>query len=36
MLGEFANMAPPVMLGLLSSFVAWGRFSKAPITPRGS
>jgi putative oxidoreductase len=32
--GEFAMMPPSVILGLLSAFVAWGRFVKAPILPR--
>ncbi len=31
---EAAAIAPPIMLGLMSLFVAWGRWSKAPISPR--
>lgn len=31
--GEFM-VAAPVVLGLLSALVAWGRFKKAPIAPR--
>lgn len=33
--GDAPHMAPAVVLGLLSAFVAWGRFAKAPIAPRG-
>jgi hypothetical protein len=34
MLGEFGALGPPLMLGLLSAFVAWGRSKKSVITPR--
>jgi hypothetical protein len=33
--GDAAHMAPAVVLGALSAFVAWGRLVKAPIAPRG-
>jgi len=32
--GEIPQMAPSVILGLLAAFVAWGRFTKAPIAAR--
>jgi uncharacterized membrane protein len=32
--GEFAAIAFNAVLGLLAAFVAWGRFTKAPVTPR--
>ncbi len=32
--GDAAHAPPALILGLLSAFVAWGRFAKAPITPR--
>jgi len=35
MLGEFAAIGAPLVLGGLAAFVAWGRFKKAPIAPRG-
>ena len=34
--GEFGGAVPPVALGLLSAFVAYGRWSIAPIRPRGA
>lgn len=33
-MGQFGAIVPPLMLGLLCSFVAWGRFKAAPITPK--
>ena len=33
--GETAVIVMPLLLGLLSAFVAWGRHSKARIEPRG-
>ena len=33
--GEFAGVGFNAILGGLAAFVAWGRFKKAPITPRG-
>lgn len=33
--GETAGVAMPLILGLFSAFVAWGRHSKARIEPRG-
>jgi hypothetical protein len=32
--GEFGATAAPLVLGCLAAFVAWGRATKAPITPR--
>ena len=32
--GEFSNLPPVLVLLALASFVAWGRFKKAPIAPR--
>lgn len=32
--GEFNMLAPSIVLGSLSAFVAWGRLKKAPIHPR--
>lgn len=32
-LGEFPAIVPPLVLGLLCSFVAWGRFTKVVVTP---
>jgi uncharacterized membrane protein YphA (DoxX/SURF4 family) len=32
--GEFGAVAAPLVLGCLAAFVAWGRATKAPITPR--
>jgi putative oxidoreductase len=32
--GEFYGIPPTLILGLLSAFVAWGRFRKAPIKER--
>ena len=34
LLGEFGAVIPPVVLGSLAGFVAWGRFVAAPIAPR--
>jgi putative oxidoreductase len=34
--GELSNTLVTIPLGLLSAFVAWGRFFKAPIAPRSS
>ncbi len=31
---EMGALGAPIVLGLLSAFVAWGRWSKAPISPR--
>lgn len=33
--GENAIASVPVLLGLMAAFVAWGRFSAAPIQARG-
>lgn len=33
-LGEAGLMMPSLVLGVLSAFVAWGRFAKAPIAAR--
>ena len=33
-LGETASVGAPIVLGLLSAFVAWGRTARAPIAPR--
>lgn len=35
MQGEFAAIGVNAVLGGLAAFVAWGRFKKAPIAPRG-
>ncbi|XXF78749.1 DoxX family protein [Myxococcaceae bacterium GXIMD 01537] len=35
MKGEFASLPVNFVLGGLCAFVAWGRFRKAPIAPRG-
>lgn len=35
MRGEAPYITGPLILGLLASFVAWGRFTRAPIMPRG-
>jgi uncharacterized membrane protein YphA (DoxX/SURF4 family) len=32
--GEASMLAPNIVLGGLLAFVAWGRFTKAPIAPR--
>lgn len=32
--GEAPMIVPNIILGALASFTAWGRWSKAPITPR--
>ena len=32
---EFSALGGPLVLGALSVFVAWGRFKRAPIAPRG-
>jgi putative oxidoreductase len=34
MLGEMDKLAAPIVIGLLSAFVAWGRSSKQPIPAR--
>lgn len=34
MLGEGPMAAPAIVLGALSAFVAWGRFTRAPIAAR--
>jgi putative oxidoreductase len=34
--GDVAGAVPALVLGLLSAFIAWGRFSKAPIAPKGA
>jgi uncharacterized membrane protein YphA (DoxX/SURF4 family) len=31
---EWNHLPPPIVLGALSAFVAWGRFKRAPIAPR--
>ncbi len=33
--GEFGGIAINVVLGGLAAFIAWGRYKKAPIAPRG-
>jgi uncharacterized membrane protein len=33
--GEYPVLGANVMLGGLAAFVAWGRFKKAPVAPRG-
>ena len=33
--GEFASVPVTILMGVLAAFVAWGRFKKAPISPRG-
>ena len=33
--GEYGVLPIPGALGCLAAFVAWGRFTKAPISPRG-
>ena len=33
-LGETDQLTGPMILGALSAFVAWGRYSKVPITPK--
>lgn len=32
--GEMNHLPPPLVLGALAAFVAWGRFRKLPIAPR--
>jgi uncharacterized membrane protein YphA (DoxX/SURF4 family) len=32
---EFASVPVTTLIGVLAAFVAWGRFKKAPISPRG-
>lgn len=32
--GEASHLPPVVVLFALAAFVAWGRFTKAPVTPR--
>ena len=32
--GEFGALPAPLVLGCLAAFVAWGRATRAPITPR--
>jgi putative oxidoreductase len=34
-LGEYGGAGAPIVLGGLAAFVAWGRWKKAPIAPRG-
>ena len=34
--GELAHAAVSFPLGALAAFVAWGRFARAPIAPRGT
>ena len=34
--GEFGGIAFNAVLGSIAAFVAWGRFRKAPIAPRGA
>jgi hypothetical protein len=34
--GEFGGIAFNTVLGSVAAFVAWGRFRKAPIAPRGA
>jgi len=36
LLAEFALVAPPLVLGGLSAFVAWGRWSREPVAARGA
>lgn len=31
---EYPHLPPPIILGVLAAFVAWGRWRKAPIEPR--
>ncbi|MCB9764322.1 MAG: DoxX family protein [Alphaproteobacteria bacterium] len=35
-MNDLAGIAPSIVLGALSAFVAWGRFTKAPIEPRSA
>jgi len=35
-LGEWAALGGPIVLGALSAFVAWGRYAARPIAPRGA
>jgi uncharacterized membrane protein YphA (DoxX/SURF4 family) len=32
--GEMSHLPPPLALGSMAAFVAWGRFKGAPIAPR--
>jgi hypothetical protein len=32
--GEISHLPPPLVLGSMAAFVAWGRFKGAPIAPR--
>jgi uncharacterized membrane protein YphA (DoxX/SURF4 family) len=32
--GEMSHLPPPLVLGSMAAFVAWGRFKGAPIAPR--
>jgi len=32
--GELGALPAPIFLGAIAAFIAWGRFRKAPITPR--
>jgi putative oxidoreductase len=32
--GELAHTPPAVVLGAIAAFIAWGRWKKAPISPR--
>lgn len=36
LMGEPGHMPPSLVLGALAAFVAWGRFTKAPIAPKGA
>jgi hypothetical protein len=33
--GEVSHLPPVIVLGALAAFVAWGRWKKAPIAPKG-
>ncbi|MGH1342323.1 MAG: DoxX family protein [Nannocystales bacterium] len=32
--GDIAGTVPSIVLGALSAFIAWGRFTRAPIAPK--
>lgn len=34
--GEFPSVGPPIVLGALAAFVAWGRYQAAPIAARNA
>jgi len=34
MLGELGAIAPPIVLGAMTAFVAWGRTKRLPIASR--